>query len=280
MQDASGGVYFYAKRYPDFEHKLRLSKTPREGDWDFVIDIDSNYLGVRGYGLFFSPNLGEYLANFTEYVDLPCRRVVIGTGRALRESAQKLEAKLTEAGVETVVLDIRENALIRDTFVKWEDGSFCALGAGSEPEMTNFIPKVRQYVVRSDQRVYVLEDTFSGEQLGENYRTYFYSTRFFPVFDLYFSDEVSIFADEYKEFSGRDLTYPALLGYEMMHFIHSQVIADGTNENYFTGIVGFYEDRVRRALKGYYVNNRGGVDVLNVRLPPLPEDEEGGIGGE
>ncbi|MDR2400239.1 MAG: hypothetical protein LBD73_01135, partial [Deferribacteraceae bacterium] len=29
MQDASGGVYFYAKRYPDFEHKLRLSKTPR-----------------------------------------------------------------------------------------------------------------------------------------------------------------------------------------------------------------------------------------------------------
>jgi hypothetical protein len=280
IQDASGGVYFYAKRNPGFEHKVRLSKTPKEGDWDFVIDIDKSYLGLRGYGLLFSANLEEYLARFTEYVDLPCKRLLIGVNRTLRTAAQTLAAMLTEGGVETVILDVRENALIRDSLVKWEDAAFCALGAGSEAEMTNFIPKVRQYVVRSDQRVYVLEDAFSGQQLGENYRTYFYSTRFFPIFDLYFSDEVSVFADEYQEFSGLELNYASLLGYEIMHFIHSNVTGKDTGEPYFTGIIGFYEDRVRRELKGYFVNNRGVVDTLNVRLPPLPDEEEGGIGGE
>jgi hypothetical protein len=281
MADASSGVYFYAKRNPEFEHKLRLSKVPREGDWDFVIDIDHNYLGLRGYGLFFSANLSEYLSNFTEYVDLPCGRLLIGTNRGLREAAQTLVQKITEvnAGAEVVAMDIRDNALIRDTLVKWEDAAFCAIGAGNEDEMTNFIPKVRQYVLRSDQRVYVLEDTFTGRQLEENYRGYFYSTRFFPIFDLYFSDEVSIFADEYREFSGRELTYDALLGYEMMHVIHSQALGIETGENYLTGIVGFYDSKARRQLKGYFVNSRGTVDTLNVRLPPIIE-EESGIGGE
>jgi hypothetical protein len=279
MQDASSGVYFYGKRNPDLEHKLRLSRTPIEGDWDFVIDIDNGYLGGRGYGIYFSANLAEYLSKFNEYIDLPCRRLLIGTERNLRTAANEFSKTLTERNIEVVVLDVRDNYQIRDTLVKWEDAPFCALGVGTEEEMTGFIPKVRQYVVRSDQRVYILEDTFSGSQLGENYRNYFYSSRFFPIFDLYFSDEVSIFAYEYREFSGQELTYPALLGYEMMHYIHTQVAGDETGEGYFTGILGINDNRVYRQLHGYSVSGRGAVDTLNVRLPPIIE-EESGIGGE
>jgi hypothetical protein len=271
-QDASGGVYFYAKKY-NMNHRTRLSKTYREGDWDFVVDIDNSILTGRGYTINFKPDVSGMFLNMK---NLPmingCGKIFLGYGKEMRDTAYELLNNLKNimpAGTTYVarVTDISESGAarrIREHLSGWERTPYCAIGAGIEDEINNFTPYVKQYFLRpGSQRVFIIKPIDTGKHYSENYLPYYANTYLFPIIDFNLTPEMQDFSVKYKEFSGREITYETLIGYDMMHYIHTQTMAQGgAIDPYITNITGFDGGKAVRSVRVFYINKQGEAESV------------------
>jgi hypothetical protein len=280
-QDASGGVYYYLK-HKMINHKIRMSKEYVEGDWDFIIDLDNEHLSARGgRGLSFKPDLMEPATALEAAARLQyCGKVLLGIGTGAVEAADALHVSLVEKGVAVGTVRIDDIVAARElrTFLgEWEKERFCAVGIGSEDDINNFVPTVRQYILMPDkQRVIVMESVDTGKNYATGYAAYYQGTTIFPIIELTFSDTMRNFAAEYENFSGRPITYETVLGYDMMHYIHSQT-EEGLEDiaPYLTNITAIADNKTTRALKGFYIDSQNKIEQLILDIPVAEEEEEG-----
>ncbi len=261
MQDISGGVYYYTSKN-GLKHKIKLSRTFIDGDWDFILDLDRGYLGARGFGVYFTPEIGPVLAHLDTYLDLKCKNVIIGAGSNLRDSADMLRGRLEKAGNSVHVADITDSRVareVRDYLGKVDKDPFCAVGAGSEDEINNFIPNVKQFAFDpKKQRIYYIVDIDTGKQRTGNYRSYYLNTTVVPVIDLTLGDGMKEFDEEYYNFSGRHVSYTALLGYDMIHFINTRTMnPKELADPYMTHITSIDGTHVERSVRAFYINDQG-----------------------
>ena len=273
-QDVSGGVYFYARKH-NTNHKIRMSKSYRDGEWDFIMDIDNANLTGAGYSVDFKPDINGLFLNMEKYAALKeCGRVLIGYGAGLRETAQKLQSNLkneTAAGKSANIIvgtvDITDSGAargIRGYLSGWERSAFCAVGAGTEEEINNFTPYVKQYVrYRDRQRIFLVQTLDTGKHYTGDYLSYYRNAYIFPLIDFNLDKEMAEFAVEYNNFSGQALSYEALMGYDMMQYIYTQTEERGNAAApYLTNITGFDGEKVIRSARAFYIDNQGNVQPI------------------
>jgi hypothetical protein len=278
-QDAGGGISYYM-RQKGIRHRVSIAKEFRDGDWDYIIDLDNEELIGGTYSIDFKPDVSAqvgYLGSSDRLAS--CVRVLIGVGGGLDRAANELRTQLTDRRMLVAtsrLTDISQSSVMRERLKEWESERFCVIGMGNENEMNVFIPTVRSYIVNPrKQTVYVIQPVDTGRNYTRGYERYYRNSYIYPSIELTLSEDMQIFATGYESFSGRAVTYQTVLGYDMMHYIHLNT-QEGSRDRsgYLTNIAWIENDRVARSVIGFRIDNRGNVEQLVFDMRSVDEPEE------
>jgi hypothetical protein len=286
-QDASGGIFYYM-RQRDIRHRIQIAREYREGDWDYIIDLDSEELIAGNFSVDFRPAVSPQLAYLGASARLAtCGSVLIGIGAGKDSAVAELRQQLTDRRIRVVtnrLTDIGQQSPMRRHLREWENSRFCVIGVGSENEINVFIPTVRSFIIAPRrQTVYVIMPVDTGRNYTRGFERYYRNTYIYPSVELTLSEDMRIFTEGYEDFSGRRPTYETILGYDMMHYIHTHT-QEGARDrsDYLTNIVRFEYDMAVRNPIAFRMDNRGNVEQLILDMGSMdePEEELTGIGSE
>ena len=257
--DVSGAIFYYMTNH-NMTHKVNMSETFIEGNWDFILDINNANLAGRGFNISFAPDVASVLSDVEYYAGLSnCGRVLLGTGMGLGVAGEALSRSLKNSGSTVSTVHITDakaaSSGARSVLENWQENRFCVVGAGDEAEINYFIPVARQYRVDSSkQSIFIVQPVDTGAHYKKGYGIYYREAIVFPVIDLTFSSQVKDFSIKYKAFTGQDINYEELIAYDMMHYIYRQT-EDGktSQEPFLTHIAGVKGGKVQRPVRAFYI---------------------------
>jgi hypothetical protein len=294
MLDKAGGIYYYMRKH-NLRHKIKVSQTYIEGDWDFWLDMDKGYLNGKGVNILFKPDLGFYISRLPYFVQMEgCRNVVLGVTSRNRRAAEDLKLTLEAQNEPPKVSIIDISGIdamrqVRYVVSGLVNRPYCAFGIGSEEEINNFMPSVRNYRNRPlTQPIYSIMPIDTGAHYVDPYLQYYRNSFVYPMVDLSLTPEGAAFAAEYKQWAGKDPILEVFVSYDMMHFININTNEGKgySTEPYVSNIKLFSAGQAVRELRLFRIASTGAVETVeqefdeNVYRADPPEAPAMGIGVE
>ena len=273
MLERAGGIYFHLKQH-NLNHKIKTSPMYIDGEWDFWVDLDRGYLSGHGVNISFKPDMVYYINRMEHFIPLNnCNNIILGVNNRNRLAVTELKNRLTAENkrLEVYIVDIKDDVLgrsIRNTLGPIGNNKFCAVGIGTEREIYNFLPIVRQYVTRPlSQTVYAVTEMETGVYYKDPYLTYYKNSYLYPLIESDLSAESRDFSEKYMEFAGKEPSEDVFIGYDIMHFIykHSKK-GKNSDEPYVSNIRVFHSDSAVRDIKLFNITTKGAIEPVTLKI--------------
>ncbi|GHU87055.1 hypothetical protein AGMMS49941_10030 [Deferribacterales bacterium] len=272
MMEKTGGIRYFIQKHK-LDYRLTISKEYKSGGWDYWIDMDTYRLKGKGVDISFSPAVSHYVEKIDKLIPInTCDTVIIGWGNDYQGEAKDLIRRLNMSGLADAngydISETKVSKTVRDQLTRLKHNSFCAIAIGSERDIGNFVPTVRQYIeLPKRQNIYVLEEVDTGEHLKLQQLPYYQNAYIIPVLEMTISQKSRDFANEYEIYSGKSPIADTFLGYDILQFIHSHS-GEGvkSNEPSLSNVKAIVSGRAVRVPRMYSVDKNGNIkeNKLNI----------------
>jgi len=228
---------------------------------DIFVDLDKMTLAhkekILNFGLDFSKLIDTGIAKLTERT----YDVYVILYPSNLESYKEYMLNLLEDKERVFMINYSMNTLQHELKVVQERAKNKTIGAlviGEGDKHFYAISLLKLYTVENTKKIIIAADAINRDYFDDRYIEYFEGIRIFTAIPLVESEEYTAFQNEYKENTGQDATFRAVIGNDMIQYLNRYYFAlkETPKGGYLSGIKEIRDDKVIREIKEYRIDRR------------------------